>query len=241
VSPPLRVLLADDESMARQRLERFLRTFPEVVLTRSCENAEEVLDEVRKRPVDVLLLDIQMPGLSGLEAVQLLPEPRPYVIFCTAHREHAVEAFDHGAVDYLLKPVDPARLKKALERARGKLGSDVSRLPIVTRHGIRLLRPEDISHVVLDGELATVFTATEQLLTDATLQELQDKLAPFGFERVHRRALLHLGRVTRLTPLETGGFLAQVRPGQEVEISRQVARELRKRLGLRKAKDDEAE
>jgi two-component system, LytTR family, response regulator len=239
---PLRVLLADDESMARQRLERFLKTFPEVVLTRSCESAEEVLDEVRKRPVDVLLLDIQMPGLSGLEAAQLLPEPRPYVIFCTAHREHAVEAFDHGAVDYLLKPVDPARLRKALERAQRRLeSSPVDRLPIVTRHGIRLLRPEDISHVVLDGELATVFTATEQLLTDATLQELQDKLAPFGFERVHRRALLHLGRVARLTPLETGGFLAHVRPGQEVEISRQVARELRRRLGLRKAKDDEAE
>lgn len=240
----MKVLLADDESMARQRLERLLKALPDVVLTRSCESAEEVLDEVRKRPVDVLLLDIQMPGLSGLEAMQLLPEPRPYVIFCTAHREHAVEAFDQGAVDYLLKPVDPARLKKALERAQRRLestASDVQRLPIVTRHGIRLLRPEDISHVVLDGELATVFTATEQLLTDATLQELQDKLAPFGFERVHRRALLHLGRVARLTPLETGGFLAHVRPGQEVEISRQVARELRRRLGLRKSKDDEAE
>lgn len=240
----MKVLLADDESMARQRLERLLKALPDVVLTRSCESAEEVLDEVRKRPVDVLLLDIQMPGLSGLEAMQLLPEPRPYVIFCTAHREHAVEAFDQGAVDYLLKPVDPARLKKALERAQRRLestASGVQRLPIVTRHGIRLLRPEDISHVVLDGELATVFTATEQLLTDATLQELQDKLAPFGFERVHRRALLHLGRVARLTPLETGGFLAHVRPGQEVEISRQVARELRRRLGLRKSKDDEAE
>jgi len=242
----MRVLLADDESMARQRLERLLKALPDIVLTRSCESAEEVLDEVRKRPVDVLLLDIHMPGLSGLEAVQLLPEPRPYVIFCTAHREHAVEAFDQGAVDYLLKPVDAARLKKALERARQRrpepsAPGGVERLPIVTRHGIRLLRPEDISHVVLDGELATVFTATEQLLTDATLQELQDKLAPFGFERVHRRALLHLGRVARLTPLETGGFLAHVRPGQEVEISRQVARELRRRLGLRKAKDDESE
>ena len=238
----MRVLLADDESMARQRLERLLKALPDVVLTRSCESAEEVLDEVRKHPVDVLLLDIQMPGLTGLEAMQLLPEPRPYVIFCTAHREHAVEAFDHGAVDYLLKPVDPARLKKALERAQRRLeatASGVQRLPIVTRHGIRLLRPEDISHVVLDGELATVFTATEQLLTDASLQELQDKLAPFGFERVHRRALLHLGRVARLTPLDTGGFLAHVRPGQDVEISRQVARELRKRLGLRKAREDE--
>jgi two-component system, LytTR family, response regulator len=246
VSAPLRVLLADDESMARQRLERLLGTFPDVELVGSCRSAEEVLEEVRKRPVDALLLDIHMPGLTGLEAAQLLPEPRPYIIFCTAHREHAVEAFDAGAVDYLLKPVDAARLKKALDRARRRLEAPaatdgISRLPIVTRQGIRLLKPEDISHVVLDGELATVFTATEQLITDATLQELQDKLAPFGFERVHRRALLHLGRVARLTPLETGGFLAHVRPGQDVEISRQVARELRKRLGLRKAREEEGD
>lgn len=244
MSGPLRVLLADDESMARQRLERLLGTFPEVELVRSCQSAEEVLEEVRKRPVDVLLLDIRMPGLSGLEVAQLLPEPRPYVVFCTAHREHALEAFDTGAADYLLKPVDAARLKKALDRAQRRLEAPrapdgATRLPIVTRQGIRLLRPEDISHVVLDGELATVFTATEQLLTDSTLQELQDKLAPFGFERVHRRALLHLGRVARLTPVETGGFVAHVRPGQDVEISRQVARELRKRLGLRKAREDE--
>src|SRR4051812_1418047 len=105
--------------------------------------------------VDVLLLDIRMPGLSGLEAAQLLPEPRPYIIFCTAHREHALEAFDTGAVDYLLKPVDAARLKKALDRAQRRLESPKTSdaalsLPIVTRQGIRLVKPEDISHVVLD-------------------------------------------------------------------------------------------
>jgi two-component system LytT family response regulator len=245
VSDALKVLIADDEAMARQRLERLLKMLPDVTLVKSCESAEDVLEEIRVHSVDVLLLDIRMPGLSGLEAAQLLPEPRPYIIFCTAHRDHAVEAFDTGAVDYLLKPVDAARLRRALDRAaRRSLPSNASRveqLPVATRGGIRLLRPEDITHVILDGELATVFTATERLLTDATLQELHDKLAPFGFERVHRRALLHLGRVARLIPLETGGLLAHIRPGQEVEVSRQVARELRRRLGLRRAREDDGD
>lgn len=241
----LKVVIADDEAMARQRLTRLLAGLPEVELVRTCENAEQVLEAVRASPVDVLLLDIRMPGLSGLEAAQLLPEPRPYIIFCTAHSEHALEAFETGAVDYLLKPVEASRLKKALDRAQQRVGAvktanpAASRLPIPTRQGIRLLNPEDITHVVLEGELVTLFVGAEQLLADSTLQELQDKLEPFGFERVHRRALLHLGRVNRLVPLETGGFLAQIRPGQEVEISRQVARELRRRLGLRKAREDE--
>lgn len=232
-------MLADDEAMARQRLTRLLAGMPDVELVRACESAEEVLRELRAQQVDVLLLDIRMPGLSGLEAAQLLPEPRPYVIFCTAHREHAVEAFDAGATDYLLKPVDAARLKKALERAQERLPqASLERLPIATRQGIRLLDPSAISHVLLDGELATVFLEGEQLLTDATLQELQQTLAKFGFERVHRRALLHLGRVSRLTPLETGGLLAHVREGQEVEISRHFARTLRRRLGLRKPREE---
>jgi two-component system LytT family response regulator len=232
-------MLADDEAMARQRLTRLLEGMPDVELLRACESAEEVLRELRSETVDVLLLDIRMPGLSGLEAAQLLPEPRPYVIFCTAHREHAVEAFDAGATDYLLKPIDAARLKKALERAQERIPQTrIERLPIATRQGIRLLDPSAISHVLLDGELATVFLANEQLLTDATLQELQEKLAKFGFERVHRRALLHLGRVSRLTPLETGGLLAHVREGQEVEISRHFARTLRRRLGLRKPREE---
>jgi two-component system LytT family response regulator len=154
-------------------------------------------------------------------------------------RDHAVEAFEAGATDYLLKPVDAARLKTALDRARERRPpASPLRLPIATRQGIRLLDPAAISHVLRDGELATIFLPNEQLLTDATLQELQEKLAELGFERVHRRALLHLGRVSRLTPLETGGLSAHVRDGQEVEISRHFARTLRRRLGLRKPREE---
>ncbi len=241
MTDPLRVLIADDELLARTRLRRLLGSVPDVSIVGECQDSESVLKRVREGGVDVLLLDIDMPGLSGLDAVSLLPPEAPYVIFCTAHPEHALAAFDAGVGDYVVKPVEAARLQRALERARARSRSiaAIERLPIPSRKGIVLLDPKDITHAVLEGELVSIFTANERHLTDSTLQELQDRLEPHGFERVHRRALLHLGRVARLVPLETGGFLAETHAGHSVEISRHVARELRKRLRLRRAGDDE--
>jgi two-component system LytT family response regulator len=258
VSQPLRILIADDELVARKRLVRLLGAMPDVEVAGEAADGEAVLAAVRAGGVDVVLLDIHMPGLSGLDALALLPQGGPRVILCTAHAEHALDAFEHGAVDYVLKPVEPARLQKALERARGRqekrepeaskapapaavsVSKGLARLPIPTRQGIVLVDPETISHASLDDELVTVFTAQGDFLTDFTLQELADKLPAEGFYRVHRRALLNLAHVTRLEPLETGGFLARTAKGHSVEVSRQSARELRKRLGLRKGPEDEA-
>ena len=243
---PLRVLIADDELMARKRLSRLLAAMPEVSLCGEAAEGEAVLAAVRAGGVDVVLLDVNMPGLSGLEALALLPEGAPLVVLCTAHAEHAVEAFEHGAVDYLLKPVEPARLRKALERVRARLGGPTAepvrvppRLPIPTRQGIVLVDPDTISHATLEGELVTVCTTQGDFLTDFTLQELADKLPASSFLRVHRRALLSLAHVTRLEPLETGGFLARTPRGHAVEVSRQSARELRRLLGLRRGSADE--
>ncbi len=265
---PLQVLVVDDEATARRRLIRLLESAPDVRLCGECADADEALERVRAGGVDVMLLDIQMPGLSGLDVLGLLPDDGPVVIFCTAHAEHAVSAFDVGAVDYLLKPVEVARLRKALERARqaeqrkrflreaerhrpgaraaersgerngdrnGDRNSDglPPRLPLETRQGIVLLAPEEISHAQLDGALVTVYTTRGPFLCDLPLHELADRLAPHGFLRVHRRALLNLAKVVRLEPAETGGFLARTADGQAIEVSRQAARDLRRRLGLR--------
>jgi two-component system LytT family response regulator len=159
-----------------------------------------------------------------------------------------VEAFDAGATDYLMKPIEEDRLKKALARARERQATkrlrpeadqprmppapELQRLPLATREGIVLLDPETISHALLDGELVTVFSDRGKILTDASLQELETKLP--GFVRVHRRALLNLRQVARLESQDTGGFLARTLAGEAVPVSRQAARELRKRLGLRK-------
>jgi two-component system LytT family response regulator len=248
---PLRVLVADDEAIARKRLVRLLAAMPDVTVAGECADAHEVLERVRAGGIDAVLLDIQMPELSGTEALQLFPSDGPVVIFCTAHTAHAVTAFDLGAIDYLLKPIDAARLRKALDRARDRdarrrqgaelarfksrseLERPLDRLALPTRQGIVLLDPLTVSHAELDGELVTVHTADAQYLSALSLQELESRLPGERFARVHRRALVNLEHVVRLEPNEVGGYTARTRNGSAVEISRQAARELRKRLGLR--------
>ena len=107
---PLRVLIADDELLARKRLNRLLEGIDDVVVVGQCVNGKEVLDSVRDTEIDVVLLDIQMPKLTGVEALALMDPDRPVVVFTTAHADYAVEAFDAGAADYLLKPIEAARL-----------------------------------------------------------------------------------------------------------------------------------
>ena len=188
MSEPLRVVIADDELLARKRLHRLCAALPGVEVVGELAGGEEVLERVRAGGVDVVLLDIQMPGLSGIDALQLWPDSGPHVIFCTAHPDHAVAAFDAGAVDYLLKPVEPARLAKALDRARLREAHrrflaevarrheapadaspqstssaapgapKIARLALPTRQGVVLLDPAIVTHAVLDGELVTVHT-----------------------------------------------------------------------------------
>ena len=238
---PLQVLIADDEQLARRRLARLLADLPGVRLVGECTSGQEVLATLAGGAVevDLVLLDIHMPGLTGLETGALLPDDGPYVIFTTAHGEHALAAFDLGAVDYLLKPIDAVRLGKALARARRRLGpqagppvAELVRLPVSTRQGIRLVDPRDLSHATFDGELVTLHTRGGPLLTDFSLQDLEDRLPAGAFERVHRRALINLEQLACLDPLETGGYTARMRDGGLVPISRQAARRLRRRLGL---------
>jgi len=248
-SAPLRVLVCDDELMARKRIARIVSELPGIEAVLECASGEEVLRVLGEEDVDVAILDIHMPGLTGLETTAKMPEERPYVIFLTAHPEHALAAFDVGAVDYVMKPAETERVEKAIARARSFLdgpprgatqgtpgsndGAALKRLAVPTKQGVVLLSPLDITHAVFDGALVTVHAEGKKLLTDHTLQDLEDKLPKDTFERVHRRALLNLEAVSRLVPLPTGGYTAELRSGQTVEISRQSARKLRRRLGLR--------
>lgn len=258
MSIPLRVLVCDDELMARKRVLRLLGELPGIEAAVECESGEEVLAKLREEDIDVAIMDINMPGKSGLETVMQMPEDRPYVIFLTAHPEHAVQAFDVGAVDYVLKPVDDARLAKALDRARQSLdhggggagaggaepggegggtggggATRTAKLAIATHDGAALVSPADVTHATFDGALVTVHTAARSILTDDTLQDLEAKLPKGPFERVHRRALVNLDHVDRLESVDSGGYVACLSTGKRVDVSRQSARRLRRRLGLR--------
>jgi two-component system LytT family response regulator len=244
VTHPLRVLIVDDEATARRRMHRMLSEIEGIEIAGERDSAEAMLASVEDDDVDVVLLDVQMTGMTGLEARARIPEDGPYVIFATAHPEHAVEAFAVGAVDYVLKPVDDARLRLAIERAKkhyarspvpeGRAGGPLPRLAIETTKGIVLLAPEDVSHAVLEGALVTVHAsegAGRAYVTDLQLVELEKRLGAL-VERVHRKALVNFAFVSRLEPQPTGGYLAHMKSGDRVEISRQSARRIRRRLGI---------
>lgn len=241
----LRVLLADDEEMARKRLRRLLAALMDVEIVAECASGDAALSALESLDVDVAVLDVQMPGLSGLEVSEAAAELGVEIILATAHAEHAVAAYAHGLVDYVLKPVDAERLAVAIERARARIAQRAAttsasaagprpseRLAITVRGEVRLFAPADIEHATLESELVRLRVGDELVWSELTLQELEARLAGPDFLRVHRRALLNLAHVDRLRPVSTGGYLAITRRGDEVPVSRQEARRLRKRLGL---------
>lgn len=238
----LRALFADDELMARRRMRRLLSALPDVEIVAECASGEEALAELDRLEVDVAFLDVQMAALSGLDVSEAAVELGVEVVLTTAHPEHALAAFEHGVLDYVLKPVEAERLATAIARVKKRLESSrepaagsraaIERLALDVRGEVRLVRPGDISHAVVEGELVTVWIDSESVLTDLSLSELERRLPAGSFERVHRRALLNLAEVERLRPLPTGGYLAVTRAGHEVPVSRQAARSLRRRLGI---------
>jgi two-component system LytT family response regulator len=224
----MKVVVADDELVARKRITRLLEAMPGVTVVASVASGEEALAATTEHRPDVLVLDISMAGISGLEARALLPAGGPAVIFVTAHAEHAVEAFELGVVDYVLKPVTAARLAKALERVRER--RPIDRLPIKTRTGIVLVDPQAVVYAAFDGTLVTIVTAHESLVSTLTLAELAEKLP--HLERVDRRHLLDVREIARLEPQDTGGYIAVTKSGARVPVSRQAGRDLCARLGI---------
>lgn len=233
----MKILIADDELLARKRLYRLLSAMAEHQVVAEATDGTQVLEAIAAQPVDVVLLDIHMPGLSGVEAMQLWPDDGPAIVFTTAHAEHAVAAFEGGAVDYVLKPVEAARLRQALDRVAGRTTSaPPSRLALSTRKGVVLLDPGEVRCARIDGASVLVHSARGDWFTDLSLSELHDKLGPVvrggRFRRVHRRALVNMDRVERLEDNGFGGYVAFLEGGQTVPVSRKVARELRREWGV---------
>ncbi len=239
----LRVLIADDEEMARRRLRRLLGELADVEIVAECSTGASALSMLESVDVDVAVLDIQMPGLTGLDLTQAAAELGVEVILATAHREHAVTAYERGVIDYVLKPVEADRLALAIDRARARIARDgersaatvvdpFARLAVTVSGDVRLFDPAQVVFAMLEGELVRLRVGAELVWTDLSLQDLEIRLAGRGFLRVHRRALLNMAHVDRLRPLDTGGYIAITRQGDEVPVSRQEARRLRQRLGI---------
>ncbi|MCS7172171.1 MAG: LytTR family DNA-binding domain-containing protein [Armatimonadetes bacterium] len=233
---PFRILIVDDDPTARAHLERLLQALGQDQVE-TAENAYALLDRIRDSPPEVVFLDIRMPGLSGLDALRALnalPQ-RPRVVLVSAFDEHALEAFEAAAFDYLLKPVDPDRLRRTLERLAAEPAQGLpSRLALPTADRVVLLDPDQILYVQAQGDLIRVVTRDGTYEARTTLREVARRLPPTRFLRVHRSYLVNLDHVVELHPFFSGTMLLRLDDPHrtEIPVSRSAARFLKALLQL---------
>ena len=221
-SEGLHVLAVDDEPPALDELAFLLGRDDRVGTVLTCGSAAEALRLLQREPVDVVLLDIAMPGLSGLDLAQVLRQFRqpPAVVFVTAHAHHAVEAFDLRAVDYLLKPVHEDRLREAIDRVRDDpAGHDTDEQVAVELGGVtRFIRRSQVRYASAHGDYVRLHTSTENPLVRMPLAALEQRWADAGFVRIHRSLLVSLAHVDEV---RLGGARpAVVVAGVELPVSR---------------------
>lgn len=249
----LKALIVDDEYPARQELRYALSKFDNVEIVGEATNAQEALALIKALDYTVLFLDIAMPGISGLElcaAIQELPKP-PAVIFVTAYDEYAVKAFDVNAVDYILKPIDEDRLRRALNKVmrivaareaapaadevkEGITSVRIGRIPAEKNGKTVLVTESDIVYAFTEEDAVYLKTYADKLVTHFTLKELEARLNPIIFFRTHRCYLVNLHKVKEIIPFFSGTYTLVVddREQSEIPLSRAQAKKLRKILGF---------
>ena len=243
----LRALVVDDEepALAEMRFRLDELGTPRFVAVDTAATAGQALKLLRAGPYDVVFLDIQMPGLSGLELAELIPDLsyRPAVVFVTAYESHAVRAFEVGAADYLLKPVLPDRLRRTLERVQGAAPAEpvappaaaaLDRLPVESAGRTILVDLPEIRFAEARGDVVSVKTRDQLYATRYSLAELEKRLPHPPFLRIHRAFIVNLRTVAEIRPYFHGAYLLKANDdaGTELTVSRGHARDLRTLLGF---------
>ncbi|MGC4051505.1 MAG: LytTR family DNA-binding domain-containing protein [Paludibaculum sp.] len=233
----MNILIVDDEPIARQILRELLEDLPGVTLAGEAATGLEAVEQIARLHPDLVLLDLQMPGLDGFSVARTLRgESLPIVIFVTAFETHALQAFDTGAVDYLLKPVRKERLTAALEKARTQLAGLKSEPPpppplaeplrrILGRIGtdLHMLNPGDVIAFQADGDTVQIITAQGRYYADHSLRTLEAKLPPPQFRRIHRGTIINTDHIRKISPLTSKRWLLKMSNGLEAIVSKRMA------------------
>ena len=250
----IRVLIIDDEPLARRSVRRFLKSDPSVEVIGECSDGQSAVAAIRSSQPDLVFLDVQMPEMDGFEVLRRIDlERMPAVIFVTAYDRYALRAFDANALDYLLKPFGLGRFERALERAKeriaGKLNPEetrrilaaleqvhaqngyAERLPIAESGRITFVRVLDIDWIEAEGNYARLHNRGREHSVRETLASLQRKLNPRDFLRIHRSAIVNVHRVREIQPWFHGYHLIVLENGKELRMSR-YQRDVAQRLGL---------
>jgi DNA-binding LytR/AlgR family response regulator len=234
----MRALLVDDEAPARSELRYLLGSHKNVQVVGEAASAAEALALAKAVHYDVVFLDVEMPGLTGLDAARLVREqPRPpAVVFVTAHAEYAVDAFSVEAFDYLLKPVDPDRLARVLERLaeRPAEGPPVEKIPVVAGGRTELIDYDQVHYVQADGDYSRVHTYDRSYLCTSSLGELEEALPGNRFARIHRSYLVNLAKVAAVKRAGPDRIRLALDDAErtELDVARRQSRQLRERLRL---------
>jgi len=246
----MRTLIVDDEAPARERLKRLLADVEGVELVGEAADGLQAVGMIEGLGPDLVLLDIQMPGMDGFEVIEALADP-PSIIFVTAYDEYAIRAFEVNALDYLLKPYSRARLEQAVRRAEAALdegeafaarleplleslaalGHYLTRLAVWDRDRIRVLDIDRVDWIGTEGEEVVAHVGEDAYPVRRNLAELAARLDPATFFRAHRSAIVNLDRVQEVIPWFKGSHKLRLTTGAEVDLSRRRARALREILG----------
>lgn len=240
----LRTLIVDDEPLARERLKGMLRTETTVEIVAECGSGTEAIATIKGTPLDLVFLDMSMPGCDGLQVLAEIPqENRPGIIFATAHERFAIDAFDVQAIDYLLKPFDRERLQTALRRAQEfhrrnqttglKSGAEpVLGVPAAPNKNERLtvkadgrlvfLKPEEIIWVEAADNYVVLRLTTGRLMLRETMAAIEARLGTVNFVRVNRSAIVHLEQIKEIQPALHGDYTVVLREGTKLPLSRSL-------------------
>ncbi|MBT4522203.1 MAG: response regulator transcription factor [Halieaceae bacterium] len=241
----LRVLIVDDEAPARRKLRRQLSEIANIEVIGEAKDGQQALSEIEQKRPDLILLDIQMPGMTGFDVLRLLEPPPPDVIFVTAFDKYAIKAFEVSATDYLLKPVSDERLSEAVGRASAKVGKTTQLLDALEPQGVatriavrylkrvKLLAVTDISYITSEHRVVYVVDRRGQKhWTNESLDQLMKRLDPNMFFRIHRSSILNLSAPFEIEPWEDGRLKIHLPDQTTLTVARDPATTLRQKLNF---------
>jgi two-component system LytT family response regulator len=253
----LRVVIVDDEELARRGIRTRLQRLSDVEVVAECSNGRQAIDAIRRYTPDLVFLDVQMPGKTGFDVIEDVGRDAfPYVIFVTAYDRYAIQAFEVNALDYLLKPIDDERFDLAFQRARDTLARDrgrdlgqrlasvlgdirangaiarqTERIVVRSAGRIVFVKTSEIDWVGAAGDYVTLHVGKKSWLLRETIVEMDRKLQDKGFTRVHRSAIVNNERIGEMHPLDNGEYRLLLHDGTELKLSRSYRHHLRGLLG----------